>query len=85
MRLPAVLRRWNPPWPQDQGCFETMRAYDGRILALDAHLERLWDSARALALPVAETPAAARRAVLNALARARRQATLVRIQLISAG
>lgn len=85
MRPFAALQRWNPPWPQDQGCFETMRAYDGRILELEAHLERLWDSARALLLPVAETPAAAKRAVLGALARSHHRSALVRIQLVAAG
>lgn len=85
MRAFAALQRWNPPWPQDQGCFETMRAYDGRVLALEAHLERLWESARALLLPVTATPAAAERAVLDALMRSRQRTAIVRIQLVTAG
>ena len=34
------------------GLFETMRAYGGVIFRLDAHLQRLIDSARKLALPI---------------------------------
>lgn len=32
------------------GVFEGIRAYNGRVFLLDAHLERLWDSAKAIAL-----------------------------------
>ena len=70
-------------WPQDQGCFGTMRAYGGRVLALEEHLERLWASARVLALPVAPTPAGVRRAALEALAAAGGGDRLVRVQLVS--
>jgi branched-subunit amino acid aminotransferase/4-amino-4-deoxychorismate lyase len=34
------------------GCFEALRAYDGRIFRLDAHLDRLANSAAKLYLPV---------------------------------
>lgn len=34
------------------GLFETVRAYGGRVMALDAHLDRLRTSARSLHLPV---------------------------------
>jgi branched-chain amino acid aminotransferase len=33
------------------GCFETMRAYRGRIFRIDAHLERLAETAARLAIP----------------------------------
>ncbi|WP_332635140.1 aminotransferase class IV, partial [Halalkalibacter flavus] len=34
------------------GCFEAVRAYDGRMFRLDAHLDRLEQSAAKLHLPV---------------------------------
>lgn len=34
------------------GVFEGIRAYNGRVFKLDEHLERLWDSARAIALTI---------------------------------
>ena len=71
-------------FPEDQGCFETMRAYDGRVLELDAHLERLWASARTVRLAVGATPSTARRAVLAAVAQTRHREALVRVQLVGA-
>ncbi|HET9065368.1 MAG TPA: branched-chain-amino-acid transaminase [Gemmatimonadales bacterium] len=37
------------------GVFEGIRAYDGRIFRLEAHLRRLQDSAKAIALPIPMT------------------------------
>jgi len=37
------------------GVFEGIRAYDGRIFRLDEHLDRLYDSARAIALDIPQT------------------------------
>lgn len=34
------------------GVFEGMRSYDGKVFRLDAHLERLWNSAKAIWLPI---------------------------------
>jgi branched-chain amino acid aminotransferase len=34
------------------GVFEGLRSYSGRVFRLDAHLDRLWDSARAIALEI---------------------------------
>jgi branched-chain amino acid aminotransferase len=34
------------------GIFEGIRFYDGRVFRLEAHLERLWDSARSICLEV---------------------------------
>ncbi len=82
-RRPTAVR-WSHPWPDDQGCFETMRAYDGRIAALDAHVERLWASARALRLPVEANPSSAKRVILTALTRSRLRSALVRVQLVGA-
>ncbi len=71
-------------FPEEQGCFETMRAYDGRVLELEAHLERLWASAHALRLAVGATPVIIRRAVLAAVAQSHHRASLVRVQLVGA-
>jgi len=34
------------------GVFEGLRSYSGRVFRLDSHLDRLWDSARAIALEI---------------------------------
>lgn len=39
------------------GVFEGMRSYSGQVFRLFAHLERLWESARAIALEIPTTPA----------------------------
>lgn len=39
------------------GVFEGMRAYGGKVFKLDAHLVRLYESARAIALPIPITAA----------------------------
>jgi 4-amino-4-deoxychorismate lyase len=52
-----------------RAAFETTRVYGGRPFRLDAHLERLADSAASLGLP-APDPAAARRIAADALAAA---------------
>ncbi len=46
------------------GVFEGIRAYNGRVFKLDEHLERLWDSARAIALTIPITRKAMVAAVL---------------------
>ena len=38
------------------GVFEGMRAYGGRVFRLDQHLDRLWQSARAIALTIPTMP-----------------------------
>jgi branched-chain amino acid aminotransferase len=47
------------------GVFEGIRAYNGRVFLLDEHLERLWDSAKAIALNIPVTRKAMERAVLE--------------------
>ena len=37
------------------GIFEGIRFYNGRVFKLDEHLERLWDSARAICLTIPMT------------------------------
>jgi branched-chain amino acid aminotransferase len=40
------------------GVFEGIRAYNGRIFRLESHVERLFDSAKAIRLAIPHTPAA---------------------------
>lgn len=46
------------------GVFEGIRAYNGRVFLLDAHLARLWDSAKAIALTIPMSRDALTRAVV---------------------
>src|SRR5207247_413481 len=39
------------------GVFEGIRAYNGRVFRLERHIERLFDSARAIRLQIPQTPA----------------------------
>ena len=39
------------------GIFEGIRAYNGRVFRLDSHVERLFDSAKAIRLTIPHTPA----------------------------
>ena len=45
------------------GVFEGMRAYGGRVFRMQEHLDRLWHSARAIALEIPTTKAALAKAV----------------------
>ncbi len=48
------------------GVFEGIRAYNGRVFLLDEHLDRLWDSAKAIALTIPMTREEMVNAVLEA-------------------
>jgi branched-chain amino acid aminotransferase len=50
------------------GVFEGLRAYSGRVFRLRAHIERLYDSARAILLEIPMTPEAMAQAVNDTLA-----------------
>ena len=50
------------------GVFEGLRSYSGRVFRLDTHLDRLWDSARAIALEIPLTKDAVAKAVNDTLA-----------------
>jgi branched-chain amino acid aminotransferase len=39
------------------GVFEGIRAYNGRVFKLERHIERLFDSAKAIRLEIPHTPA----------------------------
>lgn len=51
------------------GVFEGIRAYGGRIFRLEAHIERLYDSARAILLPIPMDPAAMAEVVVESCRR----------------
>ena len=48
------------------GVFEGIRAYNGRVFKLDRHIERLFDSAKALRIEIPATRAGLERIVLDA-------------------
>jgi branched-chain amino acid aminotransferase len=51
------------------GVFEGVRAYNGRVFKLERHVERLFDSAKALRLQIPATPAEVERTILEACER----------------
>lgn len=66
------------------GCFETMRAYRGRIFRLDAHLDRLEGSATYLGVRAPERHQL-RQQLLRALASSGVREAMVRVALIPRG
>ncbi len=50
------------------GVFEGLRSYGGRVFRLDAHLDRLWASARSICLTIPVSKEAMARAVIDTLA-----------------
>ena len=48
----AKVSPYDPGWLNGYGVFEGIRAYDGSIFKLDEHVERLFDSAKGLALEI---------------------------------
>ena len=50
------------------GVFEGMRSYSGRVFRLDAHIDRLWESAQAICLKIPLTKEAVAKAVNETLA-----------------
>ena len=49
------------------GCFEGIRAYNGRILKLDSHVQRMFDSAEKIRLVPACTPTEVKEAIRSTL------------------
>ena len=83
--MPSVLDppRWSLPTLESaSGCFETLRAYQGRIFRLDGHLKRLYASAQYLGVRMPETPQQLGRRLTNALATSEIREAIVRVALI---
>ncbi len=76
------LRLGVPDEALSNGCFETMRAYGGRIFRLDAHLDRLAESAQFLGTRLPGTRRALRQRLQQALARSGVKEAVVRIALL---
>lgn len=73
------------PLPDERlsnGCFETMRAYGGRIFRLEAHVERLCASAASLGTILPMDRARLSRQLREALARSGVKEAVVRIALV---
>ena len=64
------------------GCFETMRAYQGRIFRLDAHLDRLYASAAFLGTRAPADRGRLGRQLVSALARSGLGEAVVRVALL---
>ncbi|MBI4343445.1 MAG: aminotransferase class IV [Candidatus Omnitrophica bacterium] len=81
---PALLNGQGPlpsHWGSN-GCFETMRAYHGRIFRLEQHLDRLEASARFLGTPPPPPRRQLAAQLLEALARSGLREAVVRVALI---
>ncbi len=63
------------------GCFETMRAYGGRIFRLDTHVDRLIASATSVGLTLPGRPSTFARRLSHALTRSGIQEAIVRVAL----
>jgi branched-chain amino acid aminotransferase len=61
------------------GVFEGMRSYAGKVFRLEQHLERLWNSARAIWLEIPISRAAMAKAVNDTLAANKLQDAYVRL------
>lgn len=61
------------------GVFEGMRSYGGRVFRMDAHLERLWHSAKAIWLEIPLAPAEMAEAVNETLRRNELQDAYIRL------
>lgn len=73
---------WSLPTPSSSsGCFETMRAYQGKIFRLPAHMDRLRASAQYLGVTMPSTDELSKR-LRRALASSNVKEAVVRIALI---
>lgn len=83
--MPSVVEPTHGPLPTElasNGCFETMRAYGGRIFRLDQHLERLLTSAQYLGIPMSASPRQLKAKLLRVLSASGLREALVRIALL---
>jgi len=81
--MPAPnLRLSRTPEALSSGCFETLRAYEGRLFRLESHLERLAASAQSLGLRLPSTRRRLGQRLTAALQRAKVREAVVRVALI---
>lgn len=71
-----------PTEGSSHGCFETMRAYRGRIFRLEAHMDRLFASAQFLGTPMPMDRARLARQLRAALASSRLREAVVRVAMM---
>ena len=71
-----------PQEAASHGCFETMRAYGGRIFRLEGHLDRLYASAQFLGTRAPSDRGGLARQLVSALARSRLKEAVVRVALM---
>ena len=83
--MPRVVEPPTGPLPLEaasNGCFETMRAYGGRIFRLEGHLDRLYASAQFLGTRPPADRTQLKRQLVRALARSRLPEAVVRVALL---
>ena len=68
-RESAVVSVWDHGLLYGDGVFEGIRAYGGRVFRLDAHLDRLFDSAKAIWLEIPMSKAEMARMVEDGVAK----------------
>ncbi|PIQ83859.1 MAG: aminotransferase [Candidatus Omnitrophica bacterium CG11_big_fil_rev_8_21_14_0_20_63_9] len=71
-----------PTEDASHGCFETMRVYQGRIFRLDAHLDRLFASAKFLGTPMPMDRTRLARQLRAALESSRLREAVVRVAMM---
>ena len=83
--MPRLVEPARSPVPTEQrmnGCFETMRAYRGRIFRLEAHLDRLYASAQFLGTRAPSDRRRLAKQLTDALARSGLREAVVRVALM---
>lgn len=83
--MPPLVEPLHGPLPSaatSNGCFETMRAYRGRIFRLDAHLDRLYASAQFLGTRLSSDRRQLAHQLTSALKRSGLNEAVVRVALM---
>ncbi len=75
----AVVSVFDHGFLYGDGVFEGIRVYDGNIFRLDEHLERLYESAKALDLEIPLAPPALKEATLQTVAANRMRDAYIRL------
>jgi branched-chain amino acid aminotransferase len=83
--MPSVVEPLHGPLPHEalaHGCFETMRAYQGKLFRLEGHLDRLYGSAQFLGTAMPASREALRRPLWQALQRSGISEAMVRVAMM---